>query len=188
MHVYIIESNGYFKIGLANKPAERIRELQVGNPETLKLIHFVKYESRRTARAAELYMHKKFKPMRRRGEWFEVDRDHLIATLNGCDEEMQIGRLTAKRNRRKSSYVVKTKQDKCRQEFFQKTQKSTADMITIDKFNLLCLLTRGVGLPHGVKKFLDLGANPKKGWKKQVIGKVVGRRDFLANCDPSLAL
>lgn len=186
MNVYIIESNGYYKIGLANEPKVRIRELQVGNPEPLELIHFVKYESRKTALAAERYMHKKFKSRRRRGEWFMVDGETLIEALNNCDEEMQIGRISAKSNQRKKIYTVRTEMDKSRQGLFLQIQRSTDAIITIDKFNLLCLLTRGVGLPSKIRKFLGLKSKPSKGWKKKVLGKVFCRRDFLAHCDPSL--
>lgn len=65
--VYFIQSgaNGPIKIGLARDPAERLDNLQVGNPETLSLVATLEGSF-----AVESFLHALFRRHLIRGEWY----------------------------------------------------------------------------------------------------------------------
>ena len=77
-YVYLMKdvSNGYYKIGMSNKPEYRERTLQSEKP-TLILISAKEYPSRIIAEAIESSLHKAFGEKRLRGEWFELDKDDV---------------------------------------------------------------------------------------------------------------
>lgn len=186
MNVYIIECNEHYKIGLANDPKKRIVELQVGNPEALKLRWKVKYQTRRVAQKVEKEMHVKFKEFRKRGEWFAVDLEVLKLALLGCELELQERAKIVHAKASQKRYTLKSKKDFQRQAAYLSIRSSTEKVVVIDKRNLLCLLTRGVGLPSKTKKLLEIGRDAKKGWMKGQYGKTVERSRYLDCCDPSL--
>lgn len=74
--VYIVEAGGLFKIGVAQDVTRRLRSLQTGSSVPLRLVGTV---TGGYAREAEL--HKRFRPFRLHGEWFDLgDR---VATVGG---------------------------------------------------------------------------------------------------------
>jgi predicted GIY-YIG superfamily endonuclease len=82
-HVYLIQSleNGYYKIGVSKNPNKRIKQLQTGNPATLKLITIFKTEH---SYRIESFFHKRFSHCRREGEWFELNIQNELDFLNEC--------------------------------------------------------------------------------------------------------
>ncbi|MGC6468557.1 MAG: GIY-YIG nuclease family protein [Chitinophagales bacterium] len=72
-HVYLMKdtSNGFYKIGVSNKPEYRERTLQSEKP-TIELITSKSYPSREMALAIEKAMHNLFEKKRLRGEWFKL--------------------------------------------------------------------------------------------------------------------
>jgi hypothetical protein len=75
MAVYFIQAggpNGPVKIGKADDPIQRLRDLQVGNHEPLRLIHVVRGGVER-----EADIHGMFKPLSGRKEWFRFSSKML---------------------------------------------------------------------------------------------------------------
>lgn len=69
--VYIIECQQYIKVGVSDKPFERLGSMATGNPFELKLLALLFISGSRQAYATENKIHKKFSKFRVRGEWFE---------------------------------------------------------------------------------------------------------------------
>lgn len=83
--VYLMHdtSNGYYKIGISNKPHYREKTLQSEKP-TIELIESKKFPIRKIAKSFEKSLHLVFAEKRIRGEWFElneIDVEHLINSL-----------------------------------------------------------------------------------------------------------
>ena len=57
--------NGPVKIGIAINPASRLRELQTGNPQALRIVEKIDAPDRQ-----ERFLHERLKEHRIRGEWF----------------------------------------------------------------------------------------------------------------------
>ena len=84
-YVYLMHdtTNGFYKIGISNKPEYRERTLQSEKP-TIELIQAKQYPSRDIAEAIEASLHKVFSLKRIRGEWFSLDEkdvDKILKTL-----------------------------------------------------------------------------------------------------------
>jgi len=74
--VYILESNGYYKIGYSNKKlSQRIRILQTGNPLEIRLVMII--YPRSTPRREEKRLHIEYANKKMRGEWFALDNGDL---------------------------------------------------------------------------------------------------------------
>lgn len=72
MAVYFIQCGNYIKIGHADDPERRLRELQTGNPNKLELLGYVSGDIVR-----EREIHFTFADFRTDGEWFELTTDIL---------------------------------------------------------------------------------------------------------------
>jgi len=68
------------KIGKANDVEDRINKLQTGNPNKLRLMHFIECSSEEHSFVLEKQYHKKFKHLRISGEWFQYD-EQLFQSL-----------------------------------------------------------------------------------------------------------
>lgn len=68
--LYIIQSDvtGMIKIGRSKNPEKRLKQLQTGNPNRLKLIATFKGEGWK-----EKLIHDDLKNWRKKGEWFSYD-------------------------------------------------------------------------------------------------------------------
>ena len=73
-YVYLMldTSNGYYKIGVSNKPNYREKTLQSEKP-TIEMIASKKYPVRKIAESFEKSLHSTYSDKRVRGEWFELD-------------------------------------------------------------------------------------------------------------------
>lgn len=80
MPVYFIRqgNSGPIKIGRASEVKRRIGQLQTGNPTTLQLLGWLVASN---DDAMEKQLHAHYSEYRVRGEWFDIDQDHVLAQL-----------------------------------------------------------------------------------------------------------
>lgn len=73
-YIYLLESNGLFKIGYSHKPKARLTRLQTGSPCPIRLVHTI-----RTAhyKAVEQQLHNEFAEKRVHLEWFALDGEDI---------------------------------------------------------------------------------------------------------------
>ncbi len=85
-YVYMIRngsgSKRPIKIGMANNPSKRIKELQTGNPEILHIVMTVKCNSRKHARLVEKTLHNQLCGVNILGEWYQVKQHALYKALS----------------------------------------------------------------------------------------------------------
>ena len=84
-YVYLMRdnTNGYYKIGISNKPEYREKTLQSEKP-TIEMIACKKYPTRKIAASIESALHTAYSQQRLRGEWFnltDADVAAIIETL-----------------------------------------------------------------------------------------------------------
>ena len=84
-YVYLIsDSNTYnYKIGISNNPEKRIKELQTGNENKLKIIHKVLCENYKNVETA---LHNQYSFLKVNGEWFELSNDDVISFPEYCQK------------------------------------------------------------------------------------------------------
>lgn len=83
--VYLMNdsANGYYKIGISNKPKYREKTLQSEKP-TIDLIIAKKFPVRKIAESFEKSLHETYSEKRIRGEWFELNKtdvENIIESL-----------------------------------------------------------------------------------------------------------
>ena len=81
-YVYLMydEANGFYKIGISNKPKYREHTLQSEKP-TIVLIKAKEFPIRPIAEAFEVALHKTYESKRIRGEWFKLDQNDVDALI-----------------------------------------------------------------------------------------------------------
>jgi hypothetical protein len=81
MAVYFIKSGEFVKIGKTRDPRQRLRELQTGNPQRLRILCVVP-----GGEEVEKEIHRKFNHLRQGGEWFThaQEIDDMIAQLTAA--------------------------------------------------------------------------------------------------------
>ena len=70
--VYFIDDGQFVKIGKAQDPLSRLREIQTGNARKLRLLLVITCQSEKEAFAVESIFHEKYKDYRQVGEWFDL--------------------------------------------------------------------------------------------------------------------
>jgi len=73
-NIYILESDGFYKIGVSTDVDKRVKELQVGNPHKIECI-FARWVPE--AYDVEKELHSMFKEHVVSGEWFKLSADEL---------------------------------------------------------------------------------------------------------------
>ncbi len=77
MFLYVVsDSVGNYKVGVSKHPEERVKQLNIGNAMTLKLIHTKKCND--SPYKLEAKVHKNLSACNVRSEWFEGDADNII--------------------------------------------------------------------------------------------------------------
>ncbi len=78
-YVYVIQCgfDSYYKIGISDNVAERIKTLQIGCPFELILVMMCRLGSRTAATEAERQLHETLSSYCVRGEWFKLDQNQL---------------------------------------------------------------------------------------------------------------
>ena len=71
-YVYVAQesTSGRYKIGISKDPERRVKELNIGNPEELKLVHY--FKSNGNKYESETITHKMYAAHRLRSEWFDT--------------------------------------------------------------------------------------------------------------------
>lgn len=84
MYVYLIHNSESecVKIGVANDPQSRLKDLQVGSPVPLAILQTIECVSRPSAHSLEKLLHKKYAAYRVSGEWFKIDTAVLMAEIS----------------------------------------------------------------------------------------------------------
>ncbi len=86
MYVYLIQSGtsrkAPVKIGMSDDPEKRIKQLQTGNPETLRLIMSIRCNSREHAYKLESTLHLMMAKKSIINEWFFLDEKSVLSTLS----------------------------------------------------------------------------------------------------------
>lgn len=87
--LYVIHaaSTGYYKVGKANVPLDRVRGLQTGNPFQLTIVHSVPGEAPDEAMRLEARVHEILDPYHHRGEWFSCTLDQIKAAIEQAKTE-----------------------------------------------------------------------------------------------------
>jgi predicted GIY-YIG superfamily endonuclease len=89
--VYLIRGNdGRYKIGIAKNPQRRIRQLQTGNSDKLKLIEVYQSEN---ASKIEAALHMQYSPDKLIGEWFDLSISEETMFIKKCklvDESINV--------------------------------------------------------------------------------------------------
>ena len=84
-YVYLIQSidSGLYKIGISNNPNKRLKQLQTGNGESLKLIHSFKsnYPNK-----LETALHNRYSHLKKINEWFNFDLSIEVNFINECEK------------------------------------------------------------------------------------------------------
>ena len=91
-YVYLIRGNdGRYKIGIADNPMKRIRQLQTGNSDPLTLIEIYQSEN---ARKIESALHNRYSHARNVGEWFDLSVVEEANFYKMCEDiDKTIGHL-----------------------------------------------------------------------------------------------
>jgi hypothetical protein len=80
--VYLIRGNdGRYKIGIAKNPQQRIRQLQTGNSDKLRLIDAYQSEN---ASKIESALHMQYSYGRTIGEWFDLSVSDEASFIKRC--------------------------------------------------------------------------------------------------------
>lgn len=72
MYVYLLESAGCYKIGIAENVEKRIRQLQTGNPNKITLKYAYPTKDRDEALRIETKFHAILRRFNKSGEWYQM--------------------------------------------------------------------------------------------------------------------
>ena len=64
--------NGPTKIGFTNNLETRLRAIQTGNSEKIKIHYNIEFDTEKEMRDAEKKIHKSLSHKRKKGEWFNI--------------------------------------------------------------------------------------------------------------------
>lgn len=73
-YIYLVQAGGRYKIGKATDVTKRIKSLQTGSAEEIRLIHTIPTQR---VELAEKQLHTRFKAKRERGEWFDLSAEDV---------------------------------------------------------------------------------------------------------------
>jgi hypothetical protein len=96
-YVYLIQSEGHYKIGIANDLRNRLAQLQTGNPNVLKVESCYEFPN---AQAVETVLHQKYSSARTLGEWFKLsdwqlqEFDKICEMLGGVRYSRSVQNVT----------------------------------------------------------------------------------------------
>lgn len=92
-YIYVISDGDSWrcKIGVAQDPEKRLRQLQTGNASRLHLVHASACKSRKVAEVGESLCHEFLSDSNIRGEWFTVNPE--LASLLVTSSVMMPGSM-----------------------------------------------------------------------------------------------
>lgn len=74
--------SNFIKIGITTDLANRVRQLQTGNPQRLIVLRTFKFVSWEAAKSFEALMHKRYARFRAHSEWFNLNPLDLFSDIN----------------------------------------------------------------------------------------------------------
>lgn len=80
LYVIAASEKGPVKLGLSQDPERRVRQLQTGSAQPLRLFHVEEVHDTRV-RVAEKALHKMLGHRRMKGEWFDLDVETAIGEV-----------------------------------------------------------------------------------------------------------
>ena len=82
-YIYLIQNleTSKYKIGISKNPKKRVKQLQTGSGEEIKLIHEFKSEF---SRKVETAMHNRYGHLRAHGEWFNLSLSEELVFIAEC--------------------------------------------------------------------------------------------------------
>lgn len=86
MCMLVIRCESFHKIGWTISISSRLRDLSIGNPFELTLVHLFSFTN---ARAVETALHQAFSSKRIRGEWFNLS-SRARSSTNVCWERRRV--------------------------------------------------------------------------------------------------
>jgi hypothetical protein len=90
------DNKTFYKIGWTKRdPNKRLKELKTANSHDLELIHF--YESKWGPRI-EINLHRKFNPLKRNGEWFELSDNDVNSFKELCEYHHEVFEMMFEEN------------------------------------------------------------------------------------------
>ena len=110
--VYIIsDGSGYLKIGVAASLEKRVKQLQTGNPNELKVIGVIRCANRTEAGQMEARLHRILDACKYRNEWYAVTYTTLIFSLWSHGAKVDFltplaGRMFRKGKHMKIDYLI----------------------------------------------------------------------------------
>ena len=83
MYIYLIQNleTSRYKIGVSKNPKKRIKQLQTGSGEELKLIHTFETDN---ARKIESALHNMYRQHKTMGEWFNLSLSEEHVFIKEC--------------------------------------------------------------------------------------------------------
>ncbi len=89
--IYLLQSdNGHYKIGVSKNPMKRLKQLQTGNSDKIRLISFYETEN---AFLLERSLKNRYNIYRVNGEWFNLPLEEEIIFIDNCknlDENLRL--------------------------------------------------------------------------------------------------
>jgi hypothetical protein len=79
--VYVLDCQGFTKIGVAKNPATRMAGLQTGSPSKPTLAHAQRFDTGKQAFRIEGLLHRRFARYRTHGEWFAISSTEAAEAL-----------------------------------------------------------------------------------------------------------
>ena len=168
--IYIINSGEHYKVGISSNVGGRLSDLQIGNPIKLTIIEA--YDTTASPAESEALVHLILDGHWVRGEWFKCDLALIEATIERvCAMDKDEVRIESVRIRR-TGVIPRTEYK--RQKMKRDLSITPKPKVKITKDLLTQMLTRGCGLPKRKALLLGLTFPPKRGWKKEVVGREIG--------------
>lgn len=88
-YIYVIGvSRNPVKIGIADRVQHRLASLQIGCPDLLTVYHAVQ-APKALAQPIEAVCHRELADHHRHGEWFNIDADDALATINRLSADIR---------------------------------------------------------------------------------------------------
>ena len=82
MRVYLLESDGFYKIGVANNVCNRVSQLQIGNPYKINTVICSSELSKEMAFSVERTLHRILSSSNVSGEWFSLGDTEYSLVIN----------------------------------------------------------------------------------------------------------
>jgi hypothetical protein len=79
--LYLMKCQNFYKIGVANDVESRLSQLSTGNPFPITVEVIYEFEN---AEPIERALHQRYKSVRQRGEWFELEYQDTIEIHKVC--------------------------------------------------------------------------------------------------------